>query len=125
MEMSKIAIAQPASAIDVGAADAKLVGAADASKVDAAFVIKERFLLTFQNLNYTVSTPKWMPAALTEGVPGQSKQILHNISGYARSGQTLAIVGSSGCGKTTLLDFLSDCPAHMGGVRSGAVLVNG
>ena len=123
--MSKIAIAQPASAIDVGAADAKLVGAADASKVDAAFVIKERFLLTFQNLNYTVSTPKWMPAALTEGVPGQSKQILHNISGYARSGQTLAIVGSSGCGKTTLLDFLSDCPAHMGGVRSGAVLVNG
>jgi hypothetical protein len=42
MEMSKIAIAKPASAIDVGAADA--------SKVDAAFVIKERYLLTFQNL---------------------------------------------------------------------------
>ena len=119
MQMTKVAVAQPATAIDVGAA------LLDKERVDAAFVIKEKYVLTFQDLNYTVATPKWMPAALTEGVPGQSKQILHNISGYASSGQTLAIVGSSGCGKTTLLDFLSDCPPHQGGVRSGEVLVNG
>ena len=35
------------------------------------------------------------------------RQVLANVSGYAPSGRTLAIMGPSGAGKTTLLSILS------------------
>ena len=34
------------------------------------------------------------------------KQILSNVTGYARPKEMLAIMGSSGCGKTSLLNIL-------------------
>lgn len=37
----------------------------------------------------------------------QTKNILTNVSGFVKSGETLAILGSSGAGKTTLLNHLS------------------
>ena len=57
------------------------------SQDEAAFVIAENYTLTFKQLNYSVTTPKWMPAALTEGVPGETKKILHDISGHTSSGR--------------------------------------
>ena len=118
--MATVAVAQPAPkvAVDVGADTAN-------PQDEAAFVIDEQYTLTFKQLDYSVTTPKWMPAALTEGTPGETKQILHSISGHTSSGHTLAIVGSSGAGKTTLLDYLAMVPEHMGGVRTGEVRVNG
>ena len=38
---------------------------------------------------------------------GRHKQILDRITGCARPGQVLALMGASGSGKTTLLDTLS------------------
>ena len=44
-------------------------------------------------------------AAMLGGKPGV-KHILKGISGAVESGQILAIIGSSGAGKTSLLDVL-------------------
>ena len=34
------------------------------------------------------------------------KRILHNVTGYARPGELVAIMGASGSGKTSLLNIL-------------------
>ena len=53
--------------------------------------------------------------------PGRT--ILDNISGSAKPGQLLAIMGASGAGKSTFLDLLARRAKR--GVSSGSVLVNG
>jgi ABC-type multidrug transport system ATPase subunit len=35
------------------------------------------------------------------------KKILNNINGYAKPGELVAIMGASGSGKTSLLNFLA------------------
>ena len=56
----------------------------------------------------------------------RTKQILHGVSGDARPGEILALLGPSGAGKTTLLNILAGRPA-LGdkGKWSGDILVNG
>jgi len=36
------------------------------------------------------------------------KQILHNVTGYARPGEMVAVMGASGSGKTSLLNILGE-----------------
>ena len=50
---------------------------------------------------------------------GNKKQILNNITGYAKPGELLAIMGASGCGKTSLLNIL----AQRIGVSPGATFL--
>lgn len=57
---------------------------------------RTEMLLTWDNISYTVNTKK---------VHGQ---ILKNVSGYANPREILAIMGSSGSGKTSLLSILSN-----------------
>ena len=59
-----------------------------------AYVNMERNvkLLTWDNINV---------------VTKKGKNIINNISGYAKHDETLAIMGPSGCGKTTLLNCLA------------------
>ncbi|KAG2570795.1 hypothetical protein PVAP13_7KG004600 [Panicum virgatum] len=55
---------------------------------------------------------------------GRHKQILDRITGCARPGQVLALMGASGSGKTTLLDTLSGrLGVDMNG--TGDILING
>ncbi|XP_072906752.1 ATP-binding cassette sub-family G member 8 [Hemitrygon akajei] len=49
---------------------------------------------------------------------------LKNLNLKVRSGQMLAIIGSSGCGKTSLLDIVT-CRDEGGGSKSGKILING
>jgi ATP-binding cassette subfamily G (WHITE) protein 2 (SNQ2) len=40
-------------------------------------------------------------------IDGSERQLLNNVSGYAKPGQLTALMGASGAGKTTLLDTIS------------------
>jgi ATP-binding cassette subfamily B multidrug efflux pump len=53
--------------------------------------------------------------------PGAEQPVLSNVSFLARSGQTTAIIGSTGSGKTTLVNLLP----RLFDATSGAVLVEG
>lgn len=58
----------------------------------------------------------------------KTKQILSNISGKASSGELLAIMGPTGCGKTSLLNILAARVSLSGSTNaalSGSVLING
>lgn len=58
----------------------------------------------------------------------KNNQILYNVQGYAESGQLLAIMGPTGCGKTSLLNILSDRIPTGGSENirlTGNVLING
>lgn len=66
---------------------------------------------TFENVNYFVN------------VAGEEKQLLRNVSGYARPGQLTALMGASGAGKTTLLDTISQRKSE--GRVEGRMLING
>jgi ATP-binding cassette subfamily G (WHITE) protein 2 (SNQ2) len=50
---------------------------------------------TFENIDYFVHHE------------GKEKQLLQSVSGYVKPGQLVALMGSSGAGKTTLMDVLA------------------
>jgi len=58
---------------------------------------------------------------VTFSYPGADHPVLSNLSATARPGETLAIVGSTGAGKTTLVNLIP----RLFDVTSGAVLVDG
>eukprot|EP01103_Thecamoeba_quadrilineata_P000714 TRINITY_DN10629_c0_g1_i1.p1 TRINITY_DN10629_c0_g1~~TRINITY_DN10629_c0_g1_i1.p1 ORF type:complete len:629 (-),score=139.92 TRINITY_DN10629_c0_g1_i1:101-1987(-) len=68
--------------------------------------------LTWENITYSVKISRKKKRILT-----------NNLSGIARAGEMLAIMGPSGAGKTTLLNILAG-RAHGGKLR-GKILVNG
>ena len=68
-------------------------------------------IFTWSDVNYTVP------------VVGGERKLLNNISGYAKPGVMVALMGASGAGKTTLLNTLSQ--RQKMGVVSGDMLVDG
>ncbi|KAK3422401.1 hypothetical protein EUGRSUZ_G02776 [Eucalyptus grandis] len=100
------------------------------------------FVLQFNNLNYSVKVHRkvalssllpWRrsclsSAAVEEPVAGESlftrtKVLLNDISGEARDGEILAVLGASGSGKSTLVDALANRIAK--GSLKGSVTLNG
>ncbi|KAK5113313.1 hypothetical protein LTR85_010930 [Meristemomyces frigidus] len=54
---------------------------------------------------------------------GKEKQLLQKVSGYVKPGQLVALMGSSGAGKTTLMDALAQ--RKDSGRLEGSIMVNG
>jgi ABC-type multidrug transport system ATPase subunit len=54
---------------------------------------------------------------------GADLQLLRNVSGYVRPGELVALMGSSGAGKTTLMDVLAQ--RKDAGRIEGGIMVNG
>ncbi|KAK5818388.1 hypothetical protein PVK06_023324 [Gossypium arboreum] len=80
----------------------------------------EPLAMTFHNLNYFVDMPAEMSA---QGIPETRLQLLSNVSGVFTPGVLTALVGSSGAGKTTLMDVLSG--RKTGGYIEGDIKISG
>jgi ATP-binding cassette subfamily G (WHITE) protein 2 (SNQ2) len=68
-------------------------------------------LFTFKDISYFVHHE------------GKELQLLDKVSGYVKPGQLVALMGSSGAGKTTLMDVLAQ--RKDSGRIEGSILVNG
>ena len=68
-------------------------------------------VFTWKDLNYSV---------MADGKP---RQLHDNVFGYCKAGTLTALMGSSGAGKTTLMDVLA--ARKTDGQISGEVLMNG
>lgn len=68
-------------------------------------------IFTFRDINYFVHHA------------GQEKQLLQSVSGYVKPGKLVALMGSSGAGKTTLMDVLAQRKDE--GRLEGHIKVNG
>jgi len=87
--------------------------------------------LEWRSLDAFVSEPlpqgrlsEWLGFEQSPGPP--TKQILCGSSGFARSGELLAVMGPSGSGKTTLLNILAQRPTlGVKGYWQGSLLLNG
>ncbi|KAM7501809.1 hypothetical protein LguiB_000713 [Lonicera macranthoides] len=76
--------------------------------------------MTFHNVNYFVDMPKEMSS---QGVEEKKLQLLSSVSGAFSPGVLTALVGSSGAGKTTLMDVLSG--RKTGGYIEGDIRISG
>lgn len=76
--------------------------------------------MTFHNVNYFVDMPKEMSK---QGIMEKKLQLLSNVSGVFSPGTLTALVGSSGAGKTTLMDVLAG--RKTGGYIEGEIKISG
>lgn len=94
------------------------------------------FVLAFNNLTYSVQVRRKMKvpslfqngtsetnSAAGENMYSNMKTLLNDISGEARDGEILAVLGASGSGKSTLIDALANRIAK--GSLKGKVTLNG
>ncbi|XP_006649877.2 ABC transporter G family member 5-like [Oryza brachyantha] len=93
-----------------------------------------RFVLAFHDLTYNVGRPRRVvfrrrsthvetDATTTRGGGARARALLDGVSGEAREGEIMAVLGASGAGKTTLIDALAD-RIRRDSLR-GAVTLNG
>uniref|UniRef100_A0A673BSB5 ATP-binding cassette sub-family G member 8 n=2 Tax=Sphaeramia orbicularis TaxID=375764 RepID=A0A673BSB5_9TELE len=87
--------------------------------------------LEVNNLQYEVDTAAQIPwyERLSEfklpwEINGNKQTAINKLSLRVHSGQMLAVIGSSGCGKTSLLDIIT-CRDEGGTITSGQILING
>lgn len=103
----------------------QVLDVSDTSSVDTRSL---PFVLSFNNLTYSVKAHRkfiTLPAVFrrqphslgaataTDPVPGENlfsktKTLLNDISGEARDGEIMAVLGASGSGKSTLIDALAN-----------------
>ncbi|KAG6611948.1 pleiotropic drug resistance protein ABC superfamily [Phytophthora cinnamomi] len=76
--------------------------------------VVEPVTVAFQDLRYSVPDPH---------NPKESLDLLKGISGFALPGSITALMGSSGAGKTTLMDVIAG--RKTGGKITGKILLNG
>ncbi|KAK4762338.1 hypothetical protein SAY86_008106 [Trapa natans] len=76
--------------------------------------------MTFNDVNYYVDMP---PEMREQGIMERKLQLLSNVSGVFSPGVLTALVGSSGAGKTTLMDVLAG--RKTGGYIEGDIRISG
>ncbi|KKY16641.1 putative abc transporter [Diplodia seriata] len=93
--------------------DAELAVARTKSKADEALesITNSDSIFTWKNVSYTVP------------YLGGEKKLLNDVSGFAKPGVMVALMGASGAGKTTLLNTLAQ--RQKVGVITGDMLVDG
>ncbi|KAJ3284582.1 hypothetical protein HK104_009867 [Borealophlyctis nickersoniae] len=69
------------------------------------------------------TTFTWQDVVYTVPISGGTKQLLDHVAGWIKPGQMTALMGSSGAGKTTLMDVLSRRKTI--GRVDGSILLNG
>jgi len=69
------------------------------------------------------STFTWKDLTYTVKADGGDKNLLNNVYGYCKAGTLTALMGSSGAGKTTLMDVLA--ARKTDGEIKGSILMNG
>ncbi|EQC40491.1 hypothetical protein SDRG_02382 [Saprolegnia diclina VS20] len=110
--------AMPATAVVDATGDDAYVEAPKTPAHSVAIAVSTRTIapvtLAFQDLWYSVPNP-------TKGEP--DLQLLKGINGYALPGTITALMGSSGAGKTTLMDVIAG--RKTGGKIEGNILLNG
>ncbi|KAI2657727.1 ATP-binding cassette sub-family G member 8 [Labeo rohita] len=84
-----------------------------------------------RNLNYEVDIAAQIPwyERLSEfkmpwEMHSNKQTVIKDLNLRVHSGQMLAVIGSSGCGKTSLLDIIT-CRDEGGTMNSGEILING
>ncbi|KAL3616200.1 ABC transporter G member 31 [Castilleja foliolosa] len=90
------------------------------SKMKGMILPFQPLTMTFHNVNYYVDMPKEMSS---QGIPETRLQLLSNVSGVFSPGVLTALMGSSGAGKTTLMDVLAG--RKTGGYIEGDIRISG
>jgi ABC-type multidrug transport system ATPase subunit len=90
-------------------------------------VVDGKVVLSWSNINYSMKEKDSKQSTFFKNAY-KVKNILKSISGSAESGQLLAIMGPTGCGKTSLLNVLASRVSSGGSSNArldGNVYVNG
>ncbi|KAI3851997.1 hypothetical protein MKW98_019996 [Papaver atlanticum] len=112
--------------------DIELSNDACTTTEDRPIPVHPTFLLSFRNLTYSVKINRKLTSLTcfrqskdTAGMFSDLKRkvLLNDISGEAREGEMLAILGASGSGKSTLIDALANRISK--GSLKGSVTLNG
>lgn len=84
----------------------------------------KKITLTWQSINVKVPEKKSFLSKFKKPSAPVRSHIVQDVSGIAKPGQVIAIMGASGAGKTTLLNVLT-CRNSDGLTITGDVKVNG
>jgi ATP-binding cassette, subfamily G (WHITE), member 2, SNQ2 len=97
-----------------------IAGASSSNSTETSTANREEAL---ESISSSESIFTWKDVEYTVPYQGGERKILNKVSGYAKPGIMVALVGASGAGKTTLLNTLSQRQSV--GVVSGEMLVDG
>lgn len=121
---AKQALKEQKKPLDEEKAAAEIVHSSNNEDADLTMAkTKSKAEEALESISNSDSIFTWKDVSYSVPYLGGEKQLLNNISGYAKPGVMVALMGASGAGKTTLLNTLAQRQTI--GVVSGAMLVDG